>query len=348
MMISLKNDYSEGCHPRILDAMVRTNMEQTDGYGSDPYTAEACDLLRKKLQCPQADIHLFVSGTITNATMIAQMLRPYESVISPHTGHICTQETGAVESTGHKTMPVYSPDGKLTPQMIEDTIYIHTDFHRVIPKLAYITNPTEIGTLYTKEELKALSETCKKHNMYLYLDGARMGSALTSEANDIAPEDYAKYCDAFYFGGTKCGALFGEALIIVNPIFKENFMYMRKQMGSVLAKGRLLGIQFVELMKDGLYEELGAHANKLSMKIKHVIEECGFSVLQESFTNQQFPILPNAMVEELGKKYKMTFWDRHGDDHSVMRLVTCWATREENVDQFIADFREIAKNYPNK
>lgn len=343
-MISFKNDYSEGAYPQILEAMVRTNMEQTDGYGFDPHTANAERMIKEKLNCQDCWVHLMVGGTITNLTMISKILRPYEAVIAAETGHICTHEAGAIEATGHKAITVPTNNGKITGKDILKVLEDHLDFHMVLPKMVYISNPTEIGTLYSKAELTELYKVCQKNGLYLYLDGARMAAALTAQGNDLTLEDYANLTDAFYIGGTKCGALFGEALVIMRKELNQCMMYHRKQKGSVLAKGRLLGIQFEELFRDDLYLKAGETSNKTALRIRNAIAEEGFSFLIDSVTNQQFPILPIALLEELGKKYKYTFWEHYDLNHDVIRLVTCWATTDEQVDTFIRDFKEMAKN----
>lgn len=342
-MISFKNDYSEGAHSRVLEALIKTNFEQTDGYGEDPYTLEAYELIKEKIQCKDCNIRFIVGGTQTNMLTISHVLRPYQSVISAESGHINGHETGAIEATGHKVELIPAPEGKLTPELVEKVLSIHTDAHNVQPKMVYISNPTEIGTLYKKAELEALYNCCKKHGLYLFMDGARLASALTSEYNDIALSDYPKYTDMFYIGGTKCGALFGEVIVFTNDELFEGFQYSIKQRGALLAKGRLLGLQFRELFKNDLYYEIGKHSNEMAKMLKECFIKNGFKFAAESFSNQQFPILPNNIVEEMGKKYKYTFVEKFDDTHSVIRFVTSWATKKENVEEFIKDFDEICK-----
>lgn len=342
-MISFKNDYSEGAHPRVLEALIRTNLEQTDGYGEDPYTLEAYELIKEKIQCKECDIRFIVGGTQTNMLVISHVLRPYQSVISAETGHINGHETGAIEATGHKVELIPAPEGKLTPELVEKVLSIHTDAHNVEPKMVYISNPTEIGTLYKKAELESLYNCCKKHGLYLFMDGARLASALTSEYNDIEFSDYPKLTDVLYIGGTKCGALFGEAVVFTNKKLFEGFQYSIKQRGALLAKGRLLGLQFRELFKDNLYFEIGQHSNDMAMMLKKCFADNGFKFFTDSFSNQQFPILPNSIVAELGKKYKYTFTEKYDENSSVIRFVTSWATKKENVEEFIKDFNEICK-----
>lgn len=344
-MISFKNDYSEGAHPQVLETLLRTNLEQTDGYGEDPYTLEAYELIKEKIQCEDCNIRFIVGGTQTNLLVISQILRPYQSVISAETGHINSHETGAIEATGHKVELISAPEGKLTPQLVEKVLNTHTDAHNVEPKMVYISNPTEIGTLYKKAELEALYKCCKEHGLYLFMDGARLASALTSEYNDIKLSDYPKLTDVFYIGGTKCGALFGEVAVFINKEIFEGFQYAIKQRGALLAKGRLLGLQFGELFRDNLYFEIGEHSNKMANLLKKCFSDNGFSFATDSYSNQQFPILPNKIIEEFEKKYKYTFIEKYDEDNSVIRFVTSWATKEENVLEFIKDFTEIAKKY---
>lgn len=327
-MYSFKNDYSEGAHPRIMQALLDTNLEQTDGYGTDPHCERARALIREKIACPEADVHFLVGGTQANLTVVAAALRPYQAVVAAHTGHVCVHETGAIEATGHKVVSMPSPDGRLTPAMVEEACGLHTDEHMVQPKMVYISDSTEVGTLYRKAELEALHDTCRALGLYLFLDGARLSAALTAETNDLSLPDLARLCDVFYLGGTKCGALFGEAVVIVNDALKPDFRYLIKQRGGMLAKGRLLGIQFESLFEDGLYLELGARANRLGMRMKRAISESGFSFASDSYTNQQFAVLPDALVEALGGHYKFERNGKPDAGHTVVRFVTSWATDE--------------------
>lgn len=340
-MYSFKNDYSEGAHPQILERIVQTNMVQTDGYSLDHYTKEAILLLRKRLENDNVDVHILVGGTQTNTTAIAAFLRPHQAVMAAETGHIATHETGAIEAIGHKVIVTNTEDGKLNPTLIDKMYQHHTDEHMVKPKMVYLSNPTEIGTLYKREELIAIKEYCKEKNLYLYLDGARMGSALASEKNDITLKDYADYTDAFYIGGTKNGALFGEALIICNDELKEEFRYIIKQKGGLLAKGRLLALQFIALFENELFTEIGKHQNDMSMKLKNGIQKLGYSFLVDSYTNQQFPIFPNDILKQLDAEFTYTMWEAYDQNHSVIRLVTSWATKEEMVDRFIHVLSEL-------
>ena len=343
-----KTDYSEGAHPKVLEALVETNMVQTDGYGDDPYTREAAELVKEKIDCKDAIVRFTVGGTQTNLLAISQVLRPHEAVISAATGHINVHEAGAIEGTGHKVEICATEDGKLTPEMIQSILDVNNCFHYVLPKMVYISNPTEIGTLYHKDELIALSNYCKEKGLYLYLDAARMPFALAAEGNDIAMTDYAKYTDMFYIGGTKCGTLFGEALVFVNPKLHEGFDYYIKQRGALIAKGRLLGVQFKALFEGDTYYQVGVHGNKMAMKLKKCFRDNGFDFLFESYTNQQFPLLPDKLIEELGKIYNTRNYELrpcNKEGHHAMRFVTSWATREDQIDQFIEDFTALCKKF---
>ena len=340
-MYSFTNDYSEGAHSRILNALVETNLEQTGGYSTDYHTDKAINLLKKKIEREDVDIHLLVGGTQVNLTAISAFLRPHQAAIGADTSHINCHETGAIESTGHKVITMKTDDGKLTPSLIQKVVDTHTDEHMVQPKLVYISNSTELGTLYKKSELEELHKCCKKNNLLLYLDGARLGTALVSEENDLTLANIAKLVDAFYIGGTKNGALFGEALVICNNVLKEDFRYLIKQKGGLLAKGRLLGIQFEELFKDDLYFDIARHANKMAILLKNALKEKGYKFLTNSSTNQQFPILPNDIIKKLSEKYSFNFERVIDKDNTAIRLVTSWATNEANVLEFIEDLKSI-------
>ncbi|NOW06749.1 threonine aldolase family protein [Clostridium beijerinckii] len=340
-MYSFKNDYSEGAHPRILNALMEANMEQVEGYGEDKYTKQAIELLKQKIEREDIDIHLFPGGTQTNLTAISAFLRPHEAAIAANTGHILVHETGAIEATGHKVISIEVKDGKLSPANINSVLELHTDEHMVKPKLVYISNPTEIGSIYSKSELENLSIFCKEKNLFLYVDGARLGSALCSEENDMELSDLGKYTDVFYIGGTKNGALIGEALVICRDSLKEDFRFMIKQKGALLAKGKLLGIQFLELFRDNLYFDLAKHANKMASILKDEISRAGYSFLTHSPSNQLFPILPNNMIEKLQEKYSFYIWEKVDDNNSAIRLVTSWATQETKVRDFIDDLKKL-------
>ncbi len=330
-MYSFKNDYSEGAHPRLLEALVASNLEQTEGYGEDHYTQRAAELLKEKIGQKDAAVHFFVGGTQTNLTAISAFLRPHEAVIAASTGHIATHETGAIEATGHKVITVEVSDGKLTCEHIQRVLDAHTDEHMVKPKMIYISNSTEVGTIYKKGELKDLSEFCKVNNLLLYLDGARLGSALTSQESDMTLSDLGSLTDAFYIGGTKNGALMGEALVICRDSLKEDFRFHIKQKGALLAKGRLIGIQFEALFRDNLYFELAEHANKMASLLQFEIQKAGYTFLIQSSSNQIFPILPNEIIKKLQANYAFHIWQKIDESHSAIRLVTSWATKEEAV-----------------
>lgn len=344
VIYSFKNDYSEGAHPSILKALMDTNLIQQDGYGLDDFSQEAIHILRNKLENSKADIHFVSGGTQANLIVIASILRPYESVISANTGHINTHETGAIEATGHKVNAIDSKDGKLTPEAIKVVLDQHTDEHMVKPKLVYISNTTEIGTIYHKEELERLYSFCQAHNLYLFLDGARLGSALSSPESDLNLSELSKLVDVFYIGGTKNGALLGEAIVINNDKLKEEFRFNLKQRGALLAKGRLIGIQFLELFKNDMYFKLASHANMMAAKLSSHIEDLGYQFLTKSTSNQIFPILPNELIHQLNKKYSFYVWSQIDDHMSAIRLVTSWATKEDAVDSFIKDLKAIHKD----
>lgn len=336
-MYSFKNDYSEGAHPRILNALIEGNLEQAEGYGLDHVTLQAAELIKQKIRRPDADIHFFSGGTQTNLTAISSFLRPYEAVIAANTGHILVHETGAIEATGHKVISIEVSDGKLACEDIRAVLESHTDEHMVKPRMVYISNPTEIGSIYTKSELSKLSQFCQQHALLLYVDGARLGSALCSEENDLDITKLANLVDAFYIGGTKNGALLGEALVICNTALQAEFRFHMKQKGALLAKGKLLGIQFRELFRDDLYFELARHANTMAGILRNEIKRAGYEFLTHSPSNQIFPILPNEMIIKLQDKYSFYLWSKVDDKHSSIRLVTSWATQQEAVKAFIHD-----------
>lgn len=341
---SFKNDYSEGAHPRILKALIDTNLSQQDGYSEDNYCKGAIDTIRKKLNDKKADIHFVSGGTQANLIVISSILRPYESVISADTGHINVHETGAIEATGHKVNIVESKDGKLTPQKVKSVLDLHKDEHMVKPALVYISNTTEIGTVYKRKELEELYSFCKANKLLLFLDGARLGSALASHENDMSLEELSRLVDVFYIGGTKNGALLGEIIVINNEELKTNFRYNLKQKGALLAKGRVLGLQFLEMFKDDLYLELAKHANLMALKLSDTINKLGYGFLTDPVSNQIFPILPNRIIEELSKKYSFYVWSSVNENTSAIRLVTSWATKGEAINSFIEDLELLHKS----
>lgn len=339
-MYSFKNDYSEGAHPRILKALAETNFEQTEGYGEDGYSLKAAELIKQKLNRNDVDIHFLVGGTQTNLIAISAFLRPHEAVIAAHTGHILVHETGAIEATGHKIIAMESRNGKLTPEQIQAAVDMHTDEHMVKPKLVYVSNSSEIGTIYLKGELEHIYRICQKNKLFLFLDGARLGSALCSKTNDLNLSDLCELTDAFYIGGTKNGALMGEALIIRNDLLKTEFRFHMKQKGALLAKGRLLGIQFLELFKDDLYFDLANHANAMADLLRNEMIKAGYGFLTDSPSNQIFPILPNRLIEKLQEKYGFYIWSNVDAETSAIRLVTSWTTPQEAVMAYVEDMKK--------
>lgn len=334
-MIFLKNDYSLGSHPKVLQALIDTNMTLADGYSIDPFCDGAADMIRELCQCPEAYVQFLTAGTQTNQTALAAFLRPHHSVIAPSTGHICVHETGAIEATGHKINHVKTVDGKLRPEDIEAVMIEHEDEHFVKPGIIYISNSTETGLIYTKDELYALREKCLEHGLLTYIDGARLAMAMTAAENDLTFADLPKVCDAFYIGGTKCGAMFGEALVIVKKELQQDIRWLVKQRGGMLAKGRLLGVQFQALLKDDLYLELGAHANCLAKKLADGIAAKGYEFAIPPQTNMIFPLFTKEQVQMLSEKVMFEGWQFSSETHSCIRLVTSWGTTEEEVDAFL-------------
>lgn len=342
-MIRFNCDYSEGAHPAILKKLVETNMEQTPGYGEDHYCAHAAELILKECGNPKNALVRFIpGGTQTNLIVISAALRPHQGVIAAETGHVNIHESGAIEATGHKVLAQRDcVDGKLTAQQVQKVIDVHygdeTQVHMVQPKMVYISHPTEMGTLYTKKELEALYATCQKNDLYLFIDGARMGYGLTAPGTDLDLKDIAANCDVFYIGGTKVGALFGEALVVLNPTLQQDLLYIIKQKGAMFAKGRLMGLQFETLFENGLYYEMGRHANEAATLIREACIKKGLSFLCPSPTNQQFPILPNGMMKEFAEKYAYATMDRMDENHTAVRFCTSWATSMEDARTLAED-----------
>ena len=344
-MIYFNNDYSEGCHEAVLEALTRTNLEQTPGYGEDLYCRRAADRIRKL--CGREDLYVqfLVGGTQTNLTVIAAALRPHQGALCAESGHIHVHETGAVEATGHKVLTLPSADGKITERQVRDAVQAHrcdASFeHMVQPKLVYISNPTEYGTLYSLAELEDLSDACRELGLYLFLDGARLGYGLAAKGNHVTMADIARLCDVFYIGGTKVGALFGEAVVISHPAIAEDFRYLIKQRGGMLAKGRLLGVQFDALLEDDLYFKIAEQADELADQLRGCIDELGYSYLVPGITNQVFPILPDKLLEELAKEFSFTEMGRYDETHRTVRFCTSWATRRDQVDALCRKLREL-------
>lgn len=360
-MIYFNCDYNEGAHPEILQRMVKTNMEQTIGYGCDEYCDEARALIRKECKAPDAEVQFLVGGTQANATIILTALRSYQGVLCAETGHINVHETGAVEADGHKVLGLPSFDGKITAKQVEDAYQAHMNDgsfeHMVQPKMVYISQPTELGTMYTLSELKALSDVCRKNGLYLFVDGARLGYGLVAEGNDVFLPDLARLTDVFYIGGTKLGALFGEAVVITHPELKKDFRYFIKQKGAMLAKGRLLGLQFATLfdasyldvaslkeMEEGatnLYMKGGLHAIKQAKQIREALDLKRIPYLVPNNTNQIFPIFEDEALAKLSEKYITSYQERVDEMHSAVRICTSWATKQEDVEALCKDIQNL-------
>ena len=335
-MIYFNSDYLEGAHPSIMVKMAETNMVQTVGYGEDEYCEAAREKIKAACQAPEADVHFLVGGTQTNTTVIAAILRPWQGVISAVSGHINCHEAGAIESTGHKVITLPTDNGKITAQQVADYVEWHKNDesteHIVQPGMVYISHPTEAGTLYTKAELTELYDTCRRYGLPLYIDGARLGYGLAAEESDMTLPEFARLCDVFYIGGTKVGALFGEAVVIMNESLKKDFRFIMKQRGGRLAKGRLLGIQFDALFTDDLYFKISRHAIEMAHQIRDIFVSAGYPLLFDSPTNQQYPIMPDAELAEIGKSFGYEYWERVDKTHSGVRFCASWATTQENVD----------------
>ena len=335
------DDYSEGAHPRVLELLTASNLVQEPGYGDDALSMRAATLLREATGNPDAAVHFVSGGTQANLIALASMLKPYESVIAASTAHIHVHETGAVEATGHKIHTVPGRDGKLDPDQIRAVVAQHGDEHMVVPRVVFISQATEAGTLYNKAELTALSHTCRELGLYLYLDGARLGPALASKFSDLSLPELSSLVDMFYLGGTKNGALLGEAIVINTPALQARFRYHLKQRGALLAKGRLLGAQFVALLEDGLYFELARHANAMAQRLADGLRDRGIAFLSEPVTNQVFPVLTDAQIEQIRPHYGFHVWSRIDETRSAIRLVTSWATQVDAIDQLLADFHAL-------
>ena len=338
MKYLFRNDYSFGAHPKVLSALAETSLEGNVGYGDDAYCDRAKALIRDLCQCPQAEVQFLIGGTQTNSTAIAAFLRPWEGVVAADSSHINGHEVGAVEATGHKILQVCAgADGKIRPEQIEPILERHRDEHLVKPRLVEIADATESGMVYTKAELTALSEFCREHDLLLFLDGARLGCALASGANDLTLADLARLTDAFYIGGTKNGALMGEALVISNPALQGDFFRIKKQLGAVLAKGWLLGVQFEALLKDGLYFEMARHANAMAARLQSGLKAKGWKLWVDSPTNQVFPIVPDSLKPQIDAVCHYEDWcPADGPGHTIIRFVTCFNTEKSDVDGLLA------------
>lgn len=338
-MIYFDSDYMAGAHPAILERLQQTNLERTVGYGADEYTSRAADRIREACRCSQAEVYFLVGGTQTNATVIDGLLARHQGVLAPESGHINVHEAGAIEAAGHKVLVLPSHQGKVTAAQVKD--YVDTFYqddtypHMVAPGMLYISFPTEYGTMYSLQELEELSGVCRQAGIPLYADGARLAYALAAPGNDVTLPDLARLCDVFYIGGTKAGTLFGEAVVVTRPGLLKHFFSLVKQHGALLAKGRLLGLQFDTLFTDGLYQQIGAHAVGLALKIRQAFEQAGYPAVVDSVTNQQFFCLPNGLVDRLRESVSFEYWGPRGEQESVIRIVTSWSTTQEEVNQLV-------------
>ncbi|MBO5993148.1 MAG: low specificity L-threonine aldolase [Acidaminococcaceae bacterium] len=345
-MISLQNDYSEGAHPQILKRLAEINLEQNPGYCSDTYCAGAAEKIRKACACPEAEVFFLVGGTQTNQVVIDTMLAPYEGVVAARTGHVSTHEAGAIEFTGHKVLELPQHEGKIQVAELRELVsgfwQDGNHEHMVFPGMVYISHPTEYGTLYSKEELEAISQTCREYKMPLYMDGARLAYGLTAPGTDVTLQDIARLCDVFYIGGTKCGAFFGEAVVFTKNNMPARFLTRVKQHGALLAKGHMLGIQFDTLFTDNLYYEIGAHAIRLAQIMQQGFLDAGLQLCVNSPTNQQFVELPDAVLPKLDEKGVVyRFWEKKSPDKTVVRFVTSWASKEETVRELVRILKEV-------
>ena len=346
-MLYFENDYCEGAHPAILQKLTETNFEKVSGYGTDPYCASAREKIRAACACPEADVQFISGGTQSNAFVIASMLQRWQGVVAAATGHVAGHEAGAIEYTGHKVITLPQHNGKLDAaelRALVATFYADDNHdHMVFPGMVYISHPTEYGTLYTKAELEALHAVCQEYHMPLFMDGARLGYGLMADGTDLTLPEIARLCDVFYIGGTKVGALFGEAVVIMNEALKKDFRFMMKQRGGRLAKGRLLGIQFDALFTDDLYFKISRHAIEMAHQIRDIFVSAGYPLLFDSLTNQQYPIMPDDELAEIGKSFGYEYWERVDETHSGVRFCASWATTQENVDALRAAVQALKK-----
>ena len=343
-MLRFECDYSEGCIEKIQDALCRTNLDQTPGYGMDEHCERARAIIRGLCKRDDAEVQFLVGGTQANMTLIAAALRPHQGVVSADTGHVNVHESGAIEATGHKVLPLPAKDGKITAAQIGQALHSHFSDthaeHTVQPGLVYLSQPTENGTVYSAEELRAISKVCREYGVYLYIDGARLGYAMAA-CPEITFELMAKVADAFYIGGTKVGALFGEAMVLLHPALKKDFRYILKQRGGMLAKGRLLGIQFECLLEDDTYLSIARHAVSLAQRIRQAGLDKGWRLYTDSPTNQQFFVVPNAQLAVLSRKYSYDVWEKLPGEQTAIRFCTSWATPPGQVDELVGDIRSL-------
>lgn len=336
------NDYGEGAHPLVMRRLMETNMEHTCGYGLDEYSLRAADLIREKCGQPQAQVHMMTGGTSANVIALSAFLRPYEAAICAPTGHINVHETGALEATGHKILTCGAKDGKVIPKSVTEVCARHTDEHMVFPKLLYISQPTEIGTVYSLSELKELRRVCDENGLILFVDGARLGSALTSVECDMTLSDLAALADCFYIGGTKNGLLFGEAMVIVNPALQANFRYMIKHRGGMMAKGRLCGLMFLTALENDDYFEWARHANAMADIVRAGMEKGGVPFYQKTTTNQIFAVLTREQNEALERDFSYELWEKLDGGKVAVRFVTSWATSEEDAHKLAGALEALA------
>lgn len=334
-MISFASDYTTGAHPEIFKRLMETNLEPTEGYGSDPYTLSAAEKIKKACECPEAEVYLAVGGTQTNQLVISTMLKDYEGVIAADTGHIGAHEAGAIEHSGHKVLTIPNHMGKIDAEELRafiDAFYADGNHeHMVFPGMVYISHPTEYGSIYSKAELTAISEVCKKAGIALYIDGARLAYALTSEENDLTLPDIASLADVFYIGGTKVGALCGEAIVFTHGNMPKHFITLAKQRGALIAKGRLTGVQFDTLFTNDLYYEIGRYVNKCRGRLIEILKKNNMTFFYESPTNQQFVVIDNEKYKKLIEEVAVSFWEKYDDSHTVIRFATGWSTSEEDL-----------------
>lgn len=335
-MLSFASDYTTGAHPEILRRLGETNLEPLCGYGGDAYCSSAAEKIRTAFGCPDGEVFFLVGGTQTNQVVISTMLQSYEGVVSARTGHVNAHEAGAIEYSGHKVIGLDGRDGKLSAKAVDDYVtafYKDASFeHMVFPGMVYVSFPTEYGTLYSKRELEELHAVCRKHGMVFYIDGARLGYGLESRSNDVDPKDLADLCDVFYVGGTKVGALCGEAVVFTHGNAPKHFLTQVKQRGAMLAKGRLIGVQFDTLFTDNLYFDISRHAIDMAERLKDIFKRKGYPFFLESSTNQQFIILEDSRMEELSRSVQFGWWEKYDETHTVVRFATSWSTQEQDLE----------------
>lgn len=339
MKHSFKNDYGEGCHQCVLEQLAKTNLIQADGYGQDQFTKDAKAKIQQAIDNENADIYFVSGGTQANLVMLASALKSFQSILAPKSSHAYSHETGAIEATGHQINIIEAVAGKITPDQVKEELKRYQmPPITVQPKIVHISNTTEVGTVYTKSELTELSSFCKRNNLYLTCDGARLANALASKACDYSLQEFSNLVDMFWIGGTKNGLLFGEAIVINNDTLKPNFMFHLRQRGALMAKGRAIAIQFQAIFNNNLYMDLASHANQMAQKIADKMKTNDHKFLADPVSNQLFPILPNTLVDSLEKNYGFHRWGPVDKDHSAIRIITSWATPEQVVNEFIKEF----------